>query len=581
MSREKRLDKLKSVPEFAGIDHRFFLDEQGRDRRLSLLPRKERRKLAAESRKLARRYNEILVSIRDSGVGYPVDKLLRDLAVEYTHRYASSGVATQPASFNYFESFCSVDLIEGSVAPYTRPVPEVDHLFSVPDYFDYLTAADTPTFNLSELLSLPEGQAHHFTQNGNINDFTYMTSEGREFLISGFSMVRHGTSLHWYILGGEVLPEEEWKSDKYDEQIDINDVPPQKARFLSDAMKITGPQIGRPIALEGTKTAIRTIIAGETDVSSGKHVARCHMSETENSFQLFCDDPDIFETIQDHQKRENIIQTMKERVESAAVMWHLAEGFFQLPRYFQYRLTVSPTVVTKSAKPTPKTTRGGRGVGARFRHVTSIEVSDTRQSVVVRSYTAPHLEVETEGHWRRLEENAYGFDAKGNQIRGRTWIAATNKWRARPDKTRPVYIKSLIAAARIQVAEYLEAAQQADAEFQSSAGQEKRVLYVMRCLAMQDEVYKVGWTSNSAEQRARELSTATGVPMSFAVVDAWPHDDPEALEKGVHAMLDPYRLNAGREFFKLKYPDLKAIIEAEIRRTNDVLVLRANCGSEV
>jgi hypothetical protein len=331
-------------------------------------------------------------------------------------------------------------------------------------------------------------------------------------------------------------------------------------------MKETGHRTGRPVALEGTKNAIRTIIAGETDLVSGKHVARCYMAETENSFQMFCDDPDIFDGISDTKRREELMATMKQRIEGAAVMWHLAEGFFQLPNYFRFRLTVPHDVIDKSGMPAPRTTKGGRGIGASFKHVTSIEISDIKPSVV-RAYTAPHLEVETEGHWRRLEASAYGRDARGNQVRGRTWVKATNKWRARSDEARPVYIKSAVAAARIQVAEYLAAAQHADTETQKASGKQSGVLYVMRCLAMQDEVYKVGWTSNSAEQRAHELSSATGVPMSFAVVEAWHHADPEALEKGVHAMLGPYRLNANREFFKLKYPELKAIVESEILRS--------------
>ena len=174
--------------------------------------------------------------------------------------------------------------------------------------------------------------------------------------------------------------------------------------------------------------------------------------------------------------------------------------------------------------------------------------------------------LQTEGYWRRILTDSYGRDREGNQSQGRTWVKATNKWRARRDQPRTVYIKSSVAAAKIQVSDYLEAVQRADADKKPSSEQ-IGVLYVMRCLAMQEEVYKVGWTSNSAEQRARELSSATGVPVSFAVVDAWQHPDPEALEKGVHAMLSPYRLNESREFFKLKYPELKAIIEAEVARS--------------
>jgi hypothetical protein len=378
-------------------------------------------------------------------------------------------------------------------------------------------------------------------------------------------MVRRGSSLHWYVIGGEVLPEEEWRSGRYDHKVDLKDIPPEKRLFLGQSITRDGGKTGEPIALEGTKNAIRTIIAGETDLISGKHVGRCHMAETKHSFQLVCDDPDIFDGLRDAERKEQFVANMKQRVESAAVMWNLAEAFFQLPSYFKHRLTVSQETIDKSGKPAPKTARGGRGIRATFSHVTSIEISDVKPSVV-RSYTAPHLEVDTAGHWRRLSSDDYGEDPRGNKVKGRTWIKADNKWRARSDDARPVYIKSSLAAAKVQIADYIQAAQHADAIPQKTNA-EQGVLYIMRCLAMQDEVYKVGWTSNTAEQRARELSSATGVPSSFAVVDSWKHADPEALEKGVHAKLAPYRLNNSREFFKLDYPELKSIIDGEINRS--------------
>ena len=96
----------------------------------------------------------------------------------------------------------------------------------------------------------------------------------------------------------------------------------------------------------------------------------------------------------------------------------------------------------------------------------------------------------------------------------------------------------------------------------------KNVLYVLRCAVMQDEVFKVGWTSGTAEERAKQISYATGVPNSFIVVDQWMHTDPAALEKNVHVQLDPYRISDSREFFKLDYPRLKSIIEGEITRTS-------------
>ena len=164
--------------------------------------------------------------------------------MEYTHRYAASGILNQPVSFNYFEAFCVIRLIEKSTAPFAEPRDEYNHLFSVADYFDYLTSSDKPKFKYGDLLNLPEGVIYHFTQNGNINDFTYLNPTGKEFVISGFSMIRHGAALHWYMTGGEVFPESELTS--FDEYIDLDkgEVPPHKRKFLEQVINERGKRKG-------------------------------------------------------------------------------------------------------------------------------------------------------------------------------------------------------------------------------------------------------------------------------------------------------------------------------------------------
>jgi hypothetical protein len=302
------------------------------------------------------------------------------------------------------------------------------------------------------------------------------------------------------------------------------------------------------------------------------------MTELENSFVLFCDDPEVFSSISDRCERDRMISEMRQRIENAAVMWNLAEAFFQLSSYFRFKLAVSKDIIASSGLPRPKMPKGGRGIGALYKHVTALETSNVPNSSVssnlVRSYTSPHLEVHTGGYWRRIESSASGIDREGKPTSGRTWVQSTDEWRARPHEQRTVYIKSSVAAAKLRVSEYLEAAQRVD-NGKPSSGETTGVLYVMRCVAMKDEVYKVGFTTKTAELRAQELSSATGVPTAFVVVESWQHGDPEGLEKGVHAMLDPYRINETREFFKLQYPELKSIIESEIERTHRHLT----CGT--
>jgi hypothetical protein len=349
-------------------------------------------------------------------------------------------------------------------------------------------------------------------------------------------------------------------------KIDRDSVDPYKRLFLSESIEENGDSVGAPVPLEGTTTAMRTIIAGEFDLMSEKHLGRCYALETENSFNVICDDPDVFERMSDASKRAEMINVMRDRVEGAAAMWNLAEAMFQLPAYFAFKVDIAKSIAVSGGQRLPATTpRGGRGLGAHFRYVSAIEYTDNNPSAI-RSYAVPHYEVETEGYWRRLSPDQQGRDADGNAVRGRTWIKASNKWRERPDGPKIIYLKSSISAAKLRLSEYLAATENRThaVDDTSRCG----VLYVLRCMGMGDEVYKVGWTSGTAEQRAKELSSATGVPSSFVVVEAWRHTDPEGLERSVHAMLSPYRVSDSREFFQVKYATIKRIVEAEIARSH-------------
>ena len=451
-----------------------------------------------------------------------------------------------------------------------------DHLFSIIDYLDYTTSSDNADFELSTLMELPEGKVFHYTTNGHLNDFTFLTPAGREFVMSGFSMVRHGHLIHWYLIGGEVLSEQEWEEEHgNDIEFDIENVSPNKRPFLEEVIEQEGKKEGPPVALEGTTTAIRTVVAGETNLLTSRHEGRCCMLERQNSFRVTCDDPDVLQPIRDRSRREELINAMRERIERAAVLWNLAEAMFQLPSYFAFRVQVQRSVLVASGRRIKGRAKGGKGVGVNYRRVSAIEVVDTAPAVV-KAFTPPRYQIETEGFWRRLKNReSYGRGPNGERVRGRTWVKSSHAWRERPDGPRTIYIKSSVAAAKVTVREIIELARREDSRNSNAHdpllddGGVRGVLYVLRCTTMKDEVYKVGWTSGTAEERARALSAATGVPSSFVVVGSWSHEDAEALEKNVHAILDPYRVNEGREFFQADYTKISELIEREIERIQD------------
>ena len=567
--KKRRLSELTKIPAIARADHRHMLDEQGQHPIISNLSRKERRKLEADSKKLAVKYRNTILSIRKSGAGYLVDELLRNLAIEYTHRYASSGTNNQPVSFNYFEPFCEVKLFPGTVAPYAKPTKETNNLFSTTDYFDFITSSDMHAFKLSSLLDMPEDQIFHYTTNGDVSDLTFLNASGKEFVISGFSLIRHGNSLHWYLLGGEVYPDDEWQILCGAEQtVELKDIPLPKRAFLKDAIAITGNDFGKPLPLGGTKSALRTVIAGEINLQNEKYYGRCIMSEYENTFRIICDDPDIFVDTHIDKKYEELSAVMAKEIENASVMWDLVGSMFKLPSYFASRVNVSKALVESAGKTVPSIRNsGGRGVGGVYEKIPSLEVSSSETPAIL-SVDPDYYQVETEGHWRRLRNGTMGKGPNGEPEANRTWVKATHKWRDGGRVPRTIYVKSTIESAKLKADEYLKAGRQNSKTKDKDVGAKtpSGVLYILRCTAMKEEIYKVGWTSRTAEERAQELSSNSGVPMSFVVVRYWEHCDPAALETSVHAMLDPYRFNDRREFFHAPYRTIEGIIEQELHR---------------
>jgi hypothetical protein len=567
--RKNRLGELTRIPYIARIDHRHFLDKSGDLAWKKNLTRKQRRTLEADSKKLAEKYKTVLKKLFSSGVGFPVDQTLRQMAIEYTHRFASSGTETLPVSFNYFEAFCNIKLIKDSVAPYAMPLEETNHLFQASDFLDFFTSEDCQNSDIANLLRLRENHVFHFTNNGNIEEITFFDASGREYVLSGFSVVRRGTSLHWFLVAGEKLTEEEWevrRSESHD--IDISNITPWKRAFLKEAMDRTGTTAGPPLRLEGTEYAVRTLVAGEFDLLQEKHIGRCIFVETENSFAVFSDDPEILVGFRSNEHKKGIIDTALDRIGQADILWSLAEGLFNLPQYFEARVTLSKSLIRDRGQQLGLKGKGGRGLRADYVAVEAISVEDQEAPSTIRRISMPGYAIETEGHWRRLNFAQIGKDREGNPVAGKTWVNRSSPWRDERNRDRVVFVKDLIAVAKAKVQDLYSVAERVEAvNHQAHKGNGE--LYVLRCALMEEEVFKVGWTSVTAQERAQQLSSATGVPLAFVVVESWVHNDPEALETEVHAQLSPYRVNNQREFFRLNFTEIRRIIVTTMERVKD------------
>jgi hypothetical protein len=84
-------------------------------------------------------------------------------------------------------------------------------------------------------------------------------------------------------------------------------------------------------------------------------------------------------------------------------------------------------------------------------------------------------------------------------------------------------------------------------------------IYVLGNSIMPD-LYKIGWTERSPEERAKELSY-TGLPEPFKVLYSKTTNLSDVVEKEIHEELDEYRYRSDREFFKADLNLIKQTID--------------------
>jgi hypothetical protein len=73
-------------------------------------------------------------------------------------------------------------------------------------------------------------------------------------------------------------------------------------------------------------------------------------------------------------------------------------------------------------------------------------------------------------------------------------------------------------------------------------------------------LFKIGHTKNNPEDRAKEISRATGVPIPFEIEWAFNCYDSDMLEKEIHRALDSFRYTSNKEFFEISLNEAKETI---------------------
>jgi hypothetical protein len=550
---------------------------------------------------------EITNAQQKGGAGLLADETLRHFQMEYTNRVISYGRNAMPTSYEVLDAF--FEYRRDMVGLFL--LPEKDYIFSFADFLDFVTGTTAPVTDLRHLQGFESGVICNATSKDAPGGLLLETQGTSAYGVRAASMVRKGDYLTVMLCLAEQLPD-----DRLDEMVKSSqNVKPNPLKLaLHNTVDVTRM---RPAFVPGTDL-LTTFAMVRFDLKSGQIHSRCLLRDLTESFQMWTD---IVNTrgFPDRTADHPSYTRMGAELDESDAVWEVAKTLTLLPAYLEAKIAY----VTTEQKPTPLGISAGASARMRrdlanvappdkvlFRTIAAIEAPpsvDRNHSMNGRSYSPPSFQVPVVGFWRVYsDQSRTGHDQHGNPVEGKTWVRSHVRHKDKDEApvVKIVYIKASLSDARKRLAQYRADAGIAEgtqARVQSElplalpdiapapvsqpiapgsaeyagdvvatdlAGEGMATgafVYVMRCHAHTENLFKVGFTDRDPKLRAKELSSTTSVPSPFMVLQAWAVSDGYGAEQSAHAELTDVRLSANREFFQLDYRELCLRLEQSLK----------------
>jgi hypothetical protein len=493
---------------------------------------KRRRKEAAN------RALQIAKAHNDNGPDLFVDKYLRNLLREYNSRVLRGEGINMPSSVNVMQSFIEPD----PTAFILRLLDERFYQLRFDDYMEFLTRPEFVAEYASLQKLYEELVIYEINMLGGFTDFQVPGEANYLFCGAGIVRERYELSLIG-IFGKDVST---GTQSVPPEKPSPQNIAPGKEFLLRDTFDYSDD------ALFGNPAYAPVILMMRIDLSNSKIQIKYALEEKKDAFSVLSNDPDFLSDAKSLSGDDTIAETILGRLSEYESLFNILTHFSQFPFFLanheddivlerhptQFRANQASTETRKLRSAL------GNELCAFYREVHTLR-SETGQPSGVFSIATPSLRMEKTGYWKMLPIGTVGADRFGQPVTGKTWVTTQVSWHEQPDAPD-------VGSGHVVV--------DTSASTASAIG----YVYVMRSGLHPRDVYKVGFTLKTPEERAAELSATSGQPDLFTVIQAWKVRDPRGVEYQAHKKLAEFRINNRREFFNVKYATIRGAIEDAI-----------------
>lgn len=496
-------------------------------------------------RKLWEKAQAIVAGQQLNGAGNETDQALRWFQLEYNNRIWRHGLHTLPSTANVVEAFLKY-------APSLNTFilhQENNHLFSFTDFVNWYASEDIAIDTKRALECFTPGAIYTFDSLNDPAELLYGVEKGSDVGIVGFAMVRFDSEISVMCVAGETEDLKE-KSKQLRENV-------EKCQSVSGREDIkSNPELTvEAVPLQSELPLWRLIALTRFDLNDMSQSVRyvCHDAGT--SYLITTDDPTLFLNMEGEfleKKLEQVAKESAKEIRNYNTLFDLCSTSLFLPLYFEKfdDDIVVERFKTKYADEASKLSFRNikknipHDLKVSYRNVNVLRSLENINDVSATIYSIPNFHIQTSGYWRTLAPGKIGTDKKGEPIHGRTWVSKKLTWMEAEEPS--------VLVAKRKPQKILP------------DGPAPGFVYVMKSPLQPINVFKVGITQRTTQERADELSRSTGVPGKIYVMHEWAVGDCVTIEREVHNRLSEYRVDPRREFFETPLEHIISVIDETI-----------------
>jgi len=475
------------------------------------------------------------------------ENTLREYLAEYASRFLQYGPNSFPTSFNTFEPFFKFNHHNSIIQLHPE---EESYVISLTDFLDFVTEKDFDLNKIDFYENIPENLIYHFSFSSGYDEINF-SNNGKTFVIGAISLVRNGNEISVLMEAGEsydVQKAEEYFSENTKEFVEKSINPSKQALGL----KLNTDEVPKVVFFNGNTNLWSHNVGMLFDIEN-KNIDIRFVARDENiNYKIFTDDfYAMFNSQRELSKEkfeEYYLNHLKELSDYDAV-FDFAKYCLALPFYVfeNEENIVDVTYETKLNKiiKSPISKREFTSVPGEYKiFAKPLYYLESNELNTIKNITLDDdsFKLEKSGYWKRLNIDEQGFDKKGNPIIGKTWVERNDVYYSAN--------KGITEVSKVEIYEGVNAG----------------YIYIMREPTHEINIFKIGLTRRTTEERRKELSN-TSSPDKFFIINSYNTKDCIKAEKEIHQALENYRITERREFFRC---DLKIILDVCERIINEI-----------